>query len=135
MAFVLVPREEWPNPRSFGVPVACNRSQADGVRVQGEYHVRGSVVCDMSQGSGHGFFGARESIVVRMGRGLHYVDQTPVVFQAEDGQRYTKDLCAECLTADKGAMARPDLSVLKIRSGGKEAAWRSSFLETTWPKW
>ena len=37
------------------------------------------------------------------GRGLRHVDLTPVVFQAEDGQGYTKDVRAECWTANNGS--------------------------------
>ena len=50
---ILVPREEWLNLRSLGVPVACNRPQENGERVHGEYLTRGvGVACVILQEGG-----------------------------------------------------------------------------------
>ena len=61
---ILVPREAWPDHRSFRVPVACDRPLGDGVRVQGEATYSLGVTRPRRDGSG--LTGAKDSAATRL---------------------------------------------------------------------
>ena len=80
----MVPRAEWPNRRSSGVLVACQRRQGCGERVPEEYLTLGAgVACYMSQEGGKWVYECQGTSGSQMGRGLRCVALTPVVFLAE----------------------------------------------------
>ena len=77
----------------------------------------------VSQEGGNWVYSCQGLSCNRVGQGLRHVGLTPVVFQAQDGKGSTRDLCAECCTANNNGDGSARSFRFERRSK-KEVMWR-----------
>ena len=89
---LLVPRDEWLDHVSPGVHVSCGRPQEDGGSGHYWYLTFGAgVASDLSQEEGQLSYRCQGPNRGKKNQGRRYLDLTPVVFYADDGEGHIRN--------------------------------------------